>query len=201
MTLSISCDKSENFISKEYESFWFDTYWKYEFKKNGTFTLSYEGHYGFNKEKGEYIIKDKTIFLNPESDWNIIEGVVSNRLKMIDKNCLRDKYNHYYCSKLEYSDKYKVSEYDFEKKVITKIDSLQIVKDFKDKYITEYNIKLETQFKRLIKITNKDFYLYSLDNLETFNNQRYLNFLIRKKPFEIYQHHVLRDSLSLIYKD
>ena len=201
MTLSISCDKSENFISKEYESFWFDTYWKYEFKKNGTFILSYEGHYDFNKEKGEYIIKDKTIFLNPESDWNIIEGVVSNRLKMIDENCLRDKYNHYYCSKLEYSDKYKVSEYEFEKKAISKIDSLQIVKDYKYKYITEYNIKLETQFKRLIKITNKDFYLYSLDNLETFNNQRYLNFLIRKKPFEIYQHHVQRDSLSLIYKD
>ena len=201
MILSISCDKSENFISKEYESYWLDTFWKYEFKKNGTFILSYEGHYDFKNEKGEYIIKNKTIYLNPESDWNILQGVVPNQLKIIDENCLRDKSNNYYCSKLDYSHKYKSAEYDFEKIVISKIDSLQIVKDYKDKYITKYNIELETFFKRIIKIKNKDFYLYSLEDIKTFNNQRHLDFLIKKKPFEIYQHHVQRDSLSLIYKD
>lgn len=200
MILSISCDKSRNFIAKEYEGFWLDTYCKYEFKMNGTYKLSYEGHYDFNIERGEYIIKDKTIYLNPESDWNLLEGVVSNRLIMIDENCLRDKNNQYYCSKLEYSDNYKLSEHEFEKKAISKIDSLQIVKDYKYKFKSEKNIELETWFKRIIKVKNKDYYWYSLENLENYKHKQHLNFLIGKNPFEIYQHHTQRDSLSLIYK-
>jgi hypothetical protein len=56
---SLSC--AAQTIERSYSGTWGDTWWKFDFRKDGTFTRTPRGHYGNSPMSGRYAIKGDTI--------------------------------------------------------------------------------------------------------------------------------------------
>ena len=69
--------------SKEYEAYWYETYFKLTLNGNQTFKYQYEGHLGFSEYDGTYKIIDDTIVLS-ESTKELEEL----RFLIYDDDCL-----------------------------------------------------------------------------------------------------------------
>lgn len=93
-TLFSSCQRESNYLDATYKGAWYDTWFDYTFKPNGTFIYNTRGHYGYTTTKGKYAIIDSVILLRPYTEGHLSKG----GLIMTHKNtCLYDSKKHYYC--------------------------------------------------------------------------------------------------------
>lgn len=201
--LIISCNSHKESkwrlsFNKEYTGFWAETIWTYQFKRNGTFVFKSEGHYGTIEESGQYVILDSIILLNPKTDWQVYDGVLQTKFKITNNNCLRDYDNNSYCMSLDSLNFQINKKYEWEEKTEEIINNLPIT--IKVKGAVSDSSTFDLQFNRIANIDFKEFYLFSLYERKHLKRFPKLNFVVKKNPFEIYQHHSINDSLSLIYK-
>jgi hypothetical protein len=115
------------FIDKIYQGHWAETDWTYSFKKDGSFVFTTLGHFGNTTHTGKYSIIDNIILLNPDSDWGSFHGVLKEKLKIVNRDCLRDFDSNYYCLDWEVLEEYKEQEYFFQENTIRILDSIPMV--------------------------------------------------------------------------
>lgn len=200
-----SCKGKNRLLDKKYEGYWMDTGWTYEFRDNGQFIFKSMGHYGNVVDSGFYFLQDSLIFLNPRTDWHVFDGVLKTRLKIINANCIRDFDSNYYCDAVEEKDKFNETELAFQERVKGIVDTLQVVKDEKERVSSYHPDKEELDFEiiydGIIVIDNKEFHAFSLARYDRIDGrQSYLTLLATKNPFKIFQHDIAGDKISLIYK-
>lgn len=194
-----------NYIDKKFTGFWAETEWTYEFRKDGHFQFKSAGHYDFAEYSGTYIILDSLIFTNPDSDWQLFDGVIKSRLKIINSNCIRDYDNNFYCLSIDTIEKLNEREFDFQEIVLSLLDTLPITKTKKDKLklrIGENDFdstKIEFIYDGIIIDKKRELHLFKLQKSDLREIRTYESYLVNKNPFEIYQHTPKRDSLILIY--
>ena len=207
--MMLSCGEKDAYIDKEFEGFWAETGWYYDFNKDGTFTFKSEGHYGDVIQTGQYAILGDKILLSPNSDWEIIHGVLETRLKIVSEDCIRDYDNNYYCQDLDKMYLIRDKEFSFQDSVALILDSLDIVTREKRRVnfraTEEEKIKLKIVFDKILVVDGEDYQVFSLygtkeRSIMDYDEYTFLNFLVKKQPFEIYQHHSSGDSLALVYK-
>ena len=201
-----SCREEDRFINGKYEGLWADTFWTYEFKHNGQFIFKSEGHYGDVTDYGFYLVKDSLLLLNPRTDWHVLDGVLKTRLKMVNGNCLRDFESNYYCLSIDATNRFIDDEIAFQDRVIAIGDTLQFVKEEKERmasyHSTDEQLAFEIDYSGIIMIDNKEFHQFDLVRYDMRDGRRnYLTFLATKEPFEIFQHNSAGNRLSLIYKE
>ncbi|NOT76649.1 MAG: hypothetical protein HOP08_17095 [Cyclobacteriaceae bacterium] len=205
LILLSSCKEKGQFLDKKYEGFWAGTYWTYEFKKNGRFIFKSEGHYGNVEDSGFYFVGDSLILLNPSTDFYALDEALKTRLKIINNSCIRDFDSNYYCVVVDTIVRLSELELTFQNRVIEIVDTLQIVKDEKERVASYYHDKEELKFKvmydGIIVIDNLEFHSFNLYRYDLIEEQKYyLTFLATKKPFEIFQlNGNSTNRLSLIY--
>ncbi len=197
-------------MDDKFNGFWAETEWTYDFKKDGTFKFYAKGHYDTNEYTGRYIISDSTVFLNPDTDWQTFDGVIKSRLKIMNKECLRDYDNNFYCKNYEIIDSLNDKEFEFQQKAISIIDTLSIVKKEKDRLkgieqdnenVLDGDPEIRISYTGIIVVNRKEFHQFYLEKVALLNTWRNLDFLVTKKPFTIYEHLGVRDSLRVIYKE
>lgn len=207
MSCQLNGDHVE-FIDKTFQGHWAETKWDYHFKKDGSFIFTSLGHFGNTKHTGKYSIIDNTILLNPDSDWGAFHGVLKEKLKMVNSDCLRDFDSNYYCSDWNELEEKREQEYDFQENTINKLDNLPIVITKKEEIFSSAPDTSRTDiriiFDRIMVIGKEDYHVFSLIKSEEirpydFKKSIFMNFLVKKQPFEIYEHHTYKDSLSLIF--
>ena len=205
----LSCGEKHTYIDKEYEGFWAETDWHYDFNKDGTFTFKTVGHYGHVTQTGKYAIIDDKIVLSPNSDWQSLHGVLATRLKIVNEDCIRDYDNNYYCKDISKIDIIRENEFKFQDSVALILDTLDIVLHEKrrvnSRKTEEEKIKLKIVFDKILLVNGEDYQVFSLYGIKErstmdYDEYTFLNFLVKKQPFEIYQHHSSGDSLALVYK-
>ncbi len=207
----MSCQQNGDqvdFIDKTFQGHWAETKWDYHFKKDGSFVFTSLGHFGNTKHTGKYTIIDNTILLNPDSDWGTFHGVLKEKLKIVSSDCLRDFDSNYYCSDWGELEKNREQEFDFQEKTISILDSLTVVLTKKKEISPLESESRETDirivFDQIMVIDKEDYHVFSLIKSEEirpydFKKSTFMNFLVKKQPFQIYEHHTYKDSLSLIY--
>lgn len=194
-------------MDKNFQGLWAETTWIYEFKSDGHFKLKAEGHYDFAEYSGTYIINDGIVFLNPDSDWQLLDGTLKPRLKIINSECLRDFDDNFYCSSIESTNKMIEREWEFKSKMISLLDTLSITKQEKEKTeltkgeSTLGDFVVSFKYDGIIVDKKRELHAFILDKSDYLNSWTIERYLINKAPFEIYQHTTRRDSLVLIYKD
>lgn len=203
----ISCnstDQSEKFTTfkKEFVGLWAETEWTYKFNEDGSFVFKSDGHYDISTDSGIYVLIDSLILLSPETDWKMYDGVLKTRLKIISDNCIRDFDDNYYCESTDSLNFHIDKEYEWQEQTKLILDSLPVVIKAKSKNenMDPNSFPDKFDFYKIIVIEGIEYYSFRLkrrDGLEYFT---LLKMLIKKDPFEIYQHHSKGDSLSLIYK-
>jgi hypothetical protein len=205
-----SCSNETFYIDDKFNGFFAETEWTYEFKKDGTFKFYTEGHYGNNEFKGRYVISDSTVFLNPDTDWQTFDGVIKPRLRIMNKECLRDYDNNYYCKNYEIIDNLNNKEFEFQEKAISIIDTLSIVKREKERLLTieqdnhsvlDGEPEIRISYTGIIVIDRKEFHQFYVERLALLNTWRSLDLLVTKSPLTIYEPLDVRDSLRLIYRE
>jgi hypothetical protein len=205
-----SCSNGTLYMEDKFNGFWAETEWTYEFKKDATFKFYAKGHYGNKEFKGRYIISDSTVFLNPDTDWQTSDGVIKPRLRIMNKECLRDYDNNYYCKNYETIEKLNDKEFEFQEKAISIIDTLSIVKKAKERLMAieqdNWNVldgepEIRISYTGIIVIDRKEFHQFYVERLALLDTWRSLDFLVTKSPFTIFEHPDIRDSLRLIYKE
>ena len=207
--LLLSCQQNDNkadFLDKEYVGLWASTEWSYSFKKDGRFTFTSSGHYGNVAEEGKYAVIDDMILLNPDSDWHSLQGVLKPRLKLISSGCLRDYDGNYYCTDTDSTNYYIEQKYEFEEQVEGLLDKLPEVAHERKRlsYYMAKDSSLEEPFigfDKMLIVNNEEYYVFSLFQWNDKETYSYLDFLVKKNPFEIYQHYSSGDSLALVYKN
>ncbi len=186
----ISCDDRFTYFDKTYQGFWADTQWTYKFENDGTFKFITEGHYSFSEHSGNYIIKDSLIFLNPDTDWPMLDGVLKTRLKVMNADCIRDFDNNYYCTTIDSMNEFTNRQYLFNENVSKVIDNLEVVKEEKSRISTYHkgdSLAFRIGYNGIIVVNKKEYDCFSLDQLTLGNPKSYLTFLVTKNPLEVYK--------------
>ena len=205
----LSCgEKNTSYIDKEFEGYWADSGWHYDFDKDGTFTFKSDGHFGFTTQTGKYAIIDDVIVLVPNSDWVSRHGVLKERLKIFSEDCIRDFDNNFYCQDIEKVFSLRDREFEFQDSVVMILDSLSVAIDEKRRVnfrrAEGEKLDLKIGFEQVFVVDQEEYYVFSLFGTRElpsteFERYSFLSFLVKKQPFEIYQHHSSGDSLSLVY--
>jgi len=186
-------------IDKTFFGLWAETEWTYIFRKDGLFIFESNGHYGFAREMGSYIIVDSSIYLTPNSDWMLLDGVLKTKLKIIDERCIRDADNNFYCQKIEDTDKRAHAEYEFQQYAISIMDSLNCVMDCREEMIDHKDFnKAEIVYDRIFLINKEEFHKFDLVRYDLKGYSQWLRLLVRKNPFEIY-YYKFNSELKLVY--
>ncbi|MBI3221196.1 MAG: hypothetical protein HYZ44_16930 [Bacteroidetes bacterium] len=180
-------------MDKKYEGFWADTWWTYEFNRDGQFIFRSEGHYGNVVDSGFYVIKDSLMFLNPTTDWPVFHDVLKTKLRIIDSNCLRDFNSNYYCTSVVTINQLNEKEWAFQDNVIFILDNLQIVKDKKESISSKYpkteDLGFRIIYSGILIIDHKEFYKFDLSMYDlTHGPLICLSFLATKEPFDIFEY-------------
>jgi gamma-glutamylcyclotransferase (GGCT)/AIG2-like uncharacterized protein YtfP len=200
----ISCDDRKLYFDKTFEGLWAETFWTYEFKSDGTFKFITNGHYSDSEYSGDYIIKDSLIFLDADTDWPVLDGVLKTRLSIISENCLRDFDNNYYCVTIDSMNDFISKQYEFNERVIKLIDELEEVRDEKRRISTYDNgdhYKFRIKYDGIIVIDKREYHCFNF-NQATFEDSRtFLTFLVTENPFEIYQHDNAGNKLTKVYHE
>ncbi len=204
MVFAPSCNFKQNHISQRYEGMWAETLWVYDFRSDGKFNFKSEGHLGGEPNTGTYAIIDSLILLNPDTNWGRGTGL-SDRLKIINANCIRDFNNNFYCVIIDSINMLNEPEYKFQASVILIIKSLEIVKDEivrvqsvnTDKQ-NDYQEAPTIEYQGIIVINKKEFHEFDLMRYELPGEHYYLRFLTSKKPLQI---HLLnnKNEIDLVY--
>lgn len=66
--ICISINSIAQNINRTYQGWWYETNWMHEFKPNGKYKLTTEGHFGNTTKKGKYIQKGDSLIL--ETSWH-----------------------------------------------------------------------------------------------------------------------------------
>ncbi len=202
--LMISCSSNEKdgklqTIDKSFFGMWAETEWTYIFRKDGLFIFESKGYYGNTREMGSYFIVDSSIYLTPNSDWLLLDGVLKTKLKIIDEHCIRDVDNNFYCQEFEDSDKRTHAEYEFQQYAISIMDSLNCVMDCKEEMIDHKDFKdAKIEYDRIFMINKEEFHKFDLVRYELNGYSQWLRLLVRKNPFEIY-YYKFNGELKLVY--
>ena len=207
MVFMMTCTNRATFVDEKFNGYWASTEWIYEFNKDGTFKFIVNGHYDFSEYNGRYIISDSIIFLNPDTDWQVFHGVIKQKLKIIDSECLRDYDNNFYCKNHNIVGELSEKELEFQTKTIDILDTLSIVRQEK-KRLSKYeqktafgdDLEVKIRYSGIIVVKKQEFHLFQLEQTDLLNTWILLDVMVKKKPFEIYEHISVRDSLKLIYK-
>lgn len=206
--LITSCSDGTKYINEQFTGYWAETEWTYKFKQDGTFRFIANGHIDTGEYKGRYIISDSTIFLNPDTDWQTFNGVIKPRLKIFNKECLRDYENNFYCKGYETIDKLNEKEFEFQSKIISILDTMSMVKEEKERLIKikdnralKVDPEVRIMYSGIIVIDRQEFHQFSVERVTMFDTWRGLDFLVRKRPIEIYEHLSIGDSLRLVFKE
>lgn len=200
----ISCDDRLNYFNKTYEGLWAETRWIYKFKKDGTFKFITEGHYDFSEHSGNYIIKDSIMFLNPDTDWPMLDGVLKTRLRIMSSDCIRDFDNNYYCMTTDSINEFIEQKYVFNEKAVEVIDNLNVVKDEKNRISSHHkgdSLEFSIDYNGIIVVNRKEYHIFSLDRWTIEGSRRYLTFLVTKRPFEVYQHDYSGNKLTKVFNE
>jgi len=205
LSLLFSCQQKPKFLNNKYEGFWMETQWTYDFKPNGNFTFTSIGHFGNVVDSGFYLVKDSLIFLNPNNDWHVFDGVLRTRLKIINQNCLRDFDNNYYCLNPDSLNQLIDKEIAFQNMVISIVDTLSVVVAEKERIASHYSdpseIEIKIRYNGIIIIDGKEFHRFDLTSYNMVDDRdlTYLVFLVSKKPFKIFKHDLKGHELNLVY--
>jgi len=190
--LMISCSSNKKdgklqTIDKTFSGMWAETEWTYIFRKDGLFIFESNGHYGNTREMGSYFIVDSSIYLTPNSDWLLLDGVLKTKLKMVDKECVRDAENNFYCQRWEDVSEKSEMEYQFQQYAISIMDSLNCVMDCKEEMIDHKDFKdAKIEYDRIFMINKEEFHKFDLVRYDLKGRSQWLRLLVRKHPFEIY---------------
>lgn len=201
MTSCTSNEKKDRIqtIDKSFFGMWDETEWTYIFRKDGLFVFEAKGHYGDAREMGTYFISDSSIYLTPNSDWLLLDGVLKTKLKIIDERCIRDVDNNFYCQEFEDLYKRANAEYEFQQYAISIMDSLNCVMDCKAEMIDHKNFKdAEIKYDRIFMINKEEFHKFDLVRYDSNGYCQWLRLLVRKNPFEIY-YYKFNSELKLVY--
>lgn len=193
-----------DFIGKEFHGFWAETSWKYKFAKDGSFTFKCEGHYDFNTYKGIYTVLDSIILLIPDSDWQVFDGVLETKLRIMSNECIRDFNDNFYCTSTDSINFYNDKKYEFQEKMMALLDSLPETKSAKKEALSrDSTVKFRYGYNRIIVVNKIEYHAFDLDKMYEDDGRSYTQetFLIKKQPFEIYLHDLKGNALSLIYKE
>ena len=219
VVVAVSCDSKKtlgeevmaNLCKHEYYGYWAETFWTYQFHKDGTFTFLCDGHYSTDcNDTGIYTVLDSFILLVPNTDWRVYAGVLKNKLKYIDKNRIRDYDGYYYTSNFDSIHYYNQLRYDFVDSTKSVLNGLDEVIKAKarigvkgDSWYDKHN-KPEFWYDGIIVVDNVELHSF---NLITYDydcdyphKNSHLSLLIKKIPFEVYQYNYAGSKLTLIYK-
>jgi hypothetical protein len=208
--LTSSCSNEALYMDDKFNGLWAETEWIYEFRMDGTFNFRTNGHYGNSEHKGRYIISDSIVFINPDTDWPMFDGVLRPRLKIVNKDCLRDYDNNFYCKDYETINEINNDEFEFKEKVISIIDTLSIVTKEKSRLmkikqdnfsVLDGGPEIRISYNGIIVIDRREFHQFYVDRLALLNHWKNLNFLVTKKPLAIYERLSRVDSMKLVYKE
>src|SRR5690606_34359466 len=170
------------FLDRRYEGYWAETLWTYEFKPDGKFIFTSEGHYGNVADYGVYLVQDSLLILTPRTDWRVLSGVLKTKLRIMSENCIRDFDSNFYCLPIDSTYRYTDEEFVFQDRVIGFMDTLQIVRKEKDRIATNHlgheAFDLEIDFDGIIMIDGKEFQAFHLSTYDNIEGRRnYLTFL------------------------
>jgi hypothetical protein len=198
-----SCREKRPYLDHTFEGLFVETIWKYTFNTDGRFTFQSEGHYGNTIVSGTYILSDSVIFLNPETEWGVRNGVLKTKLKIINSECVRDYDCNYYCTTPDAINSHVDEEMTFQSKVIAILDSTSVVKDERLKIATKMDelTDVEIRYGGIIVIKNEEYHFFYLNKYNLQETITHLTFVVRKNPFEIYQHSMQGDNLELLSAD
>jgi hypothetical protein len=195
-----SCAEKKAVLSKTFEGLFVETIWRYTFNPDGRFTFQSEGHYGDTTVDGTYILSDSVIFLNPETEWDVRNGVLKTKLKIIDSTCVRDYDANYYCTTSDAVNNHIDEEMTFQSRVIAILDSISVVKNERLKINADKDdlTDVEIRYGGIIVIKNEEHHFFYLSEFNLQETITHLTFVVRKDPFEIYQHSLQGDRLELL---
>ena len=204
LAFALSCSQERTQLNKRFEGYFAETTWRYSFEADGKFTFQSEGHFGNSTVNGTYVFADSTIFLSPETEWGVRNGVLKTKLKIISPECVRDYDGNYYCTSIDSVNTYVDEEMTFQSKVIAILDGTSAVKDERLKIInakTDDLMDVEIRYGGIIVIKNEEYHFFHLNESSLQETTTHLTFVVRKDPLEIYQHSSRGDSLELLSQD
>ena len=214
MFLIVSCNSKKtlseeiksNLCKHEYYGYWAETFWTYQFKKDGTFTFLCDGHFTVNgKETGIYTVLDSFILLVPHTDWWVYHGVIKTKMKYIDNSCIRDYNDYHYTSNFDSINYYNQLRYDFEQSTISLLHSLKpVIKERARLRARESKPWNEPFFyyDGITVVDNAELHGFSLCTYEEYAHRNsHITLFVKKIPFEVYLHNSAGNKLTLIYQN
>jgi hypothetical protein len=190
------------YFDKTFSGLWAETEWNYQFYRDGRFELECKGHYDFNSYPGRYFVLDSVIYLTPESDWQILDGVIKTRLKLTAGNCMRDNDSNFYCVSYDTLNHRLEGEYLWQEQIASTIDSLPEViaeKNRVEQLKKEDYENINVRYHGIIMVKNTELHHFKLEKESAISSVGLLDFLVDRNLLKIYLHHSVRDSLSLVY--
>ena len=182
--------------NRKFIGFWGETRWIYQFDQEGKYVLESEGHLGGESKSGRYIKKDSLIILLPSTDY--FESTRLNRLKIINRECLRDYSNYMYC--MTEDRLIETSEGEFEKSLQMEriIEELEVVQSKRREIVRGDSLSRPfIRFAGIVLINSNEYYEYLMESRMTnyYRYQVHLRLYSKFDPIRIYN-----DSLKLIKK-
>lgn len=192
--------RNEKYFTRTYVGYWGDTFWRYEFKDNGRFVFSSNGHLGSREQdSGFYLIKDDLLILNPETDWRVINGALSRKLKIVNNCCVRDFQSNFYCEMLDSTTRFIEGEVSYQSKMERILDTCRIVRNEKAR-VLQYNPSEEFHilYEGIVMVEGKELHSFSLTGTSKGINRRYLFFLADKLS-EVYQYNWTGERVDVVF--
>lgn len=192
------------YVDETFRGLWADTEFIYRFRSDGTFELETKGHYTFGKYPGTYFLLDSTFYLTASTEWQVFDGVLKERLTLVDNKCLRDRDFNFYCVSIDELNKRMEQQFSWQEEVTAKLDSLPIVKAKRSEVSKpgeEFYQSARFHYNGVIKVNNQDLHNFAFNKPTQHEDRTYLNILVQKDPFKIYLHNLQGNSLTLLQEE
>jgi hypothetical protein len=192
------------FIDETFHGLWAETEFIYRFRSDGTFELETKGHYSFDKYPGTYFLLDNILYLTARTEWQVFDGVLKERLKLIDNKCLRDRDSNFYCVSIDELNERMDQQFSWEEEVTAILDSLPVVKEKRAKITLpdeEFYERARFRCNGIIKVNNQELYHFAFTKPVQHADRTYLNLFVQKAPFKIYLYNLPGNSLTLLQEE